>query len=236
MASSDKDSKVALWDCDFVVYRVGFAAEDDPEWVALARVTEFLNEVTYMELDCAEYKAYLTGKNNFRNEIAVTQPYKGNRKDFVKPKHYEAIRNHLIRLGAVVTEGQEADDAVAIEMTNYPDKYILVGQDKDLLQIPGEHYNPVKKEFTTITPEEGLRNFYTQILTGDRTDAILGVAGIGPVKAKKILDKCKTPYEMWEACVKAHDSYDRALEDARLLYLRRKEGELWQPPLSNTVA
>ena len=228
---SKERPKIALWDCDFVVYRVGFASEDDTESIALARVTEFLNEVTYMELACDDYKAYLTGKNNFRNEIAVTQPYKGNRKDFVKPKHYEAIRNHLQRLGAVVTEGQEADDAVAIEMTEFPDKYILVGQDKDLLQIAGEHYNPVKKEFTTITPEIGLRNFYTQILTGDRTDNIKGVDKIGPVKAAKLLKDCKTELEMWEVCVEAHGSVERALEDARLLWLRRKEGQLWEHPL-----
>lgn len=231
--SSKKEDKIALWDADFLTYRIGFAAEDDPEKIALARVTEYLHEVTYLELDCAEYKAYLTGKNNFRNEIAVTQPYKGNRKDFVKPKHYDAIRNHLIRLGAVVTEGQEADDAVAIEMTEFPDKYILVGQDKDLLQIPGEHYNPVKKEFTTITPDIGLRNFYTQILTGDRTDHIKGVDKIGPVKAAKLLKDCKTELEMWDVCVEAHGSVERALEDARLLWLRRKEEQLWEHPLKS---
>ena len=32
-----------------------------------------------MELDCQDYKGFLTGKGNFRNDIAVTVPYKGQR-------------------------------------------------------------------------------------------------------------------------------------------------------------
>jgi hypothetical protein len=229
-SKEDTHPKIALWDADFICYRVGFASEDDPEAIALARATEFIQEVSFTDLDCREYKLYLTGKGNFRNEIAVTQPYKGNRKDFVRPKHYDALRKHLQALGAIVTDGQEADDAVAIEMTEHPDKYVLVGQDKDLLQIEGLHYNPVKKEFTTITKESGMKNFYTQILTGDRTDNIKGVDKIGPVKAEKLLKDCKTELEMWDVCVKAHGSIERATEDARLLWLRREPNQLWSPP------
>lgn len=230
MTSPSNKPEVALWDADFVCYRIGFASQDEDEKYAVIRATDLIHEVTYMELDCSEYKLYLTGKDNFRNKLAVTQPYKGNRKDLERPKHYQALRNHLQRLGAIVTEGQEADDAVAIEMTEFPNKYVLVGQDKDLLQIPGEHYNPVKKEFTTITQESGLLNFYTQILTGDRTDNIKGVDKIGPVKAAKLLKDCKTELEMWDVCVEAHGSIDRATEDARLLWLRRVKDQLWLPP------
>jgi hypothetical protein len=32
-------------------------------------------------LDCEEHELFLTGKQNFRYDIAVTAPYKGNRKD-----------------------------------------------------------------------------------------------------------------------------------------------------------
>ena len=41
----------------------------------------------------------------------------------------------ITRLGAVIVDGQEADDEVAIRMTKEPDQYLLVGVDKDLRQL-----------------------------------------------------------------------------------------------------
>ena len=55
---------------------------------------------------------------------------------------------------------------------------------------------------------------------------------MGPVKAAKILEGCSTEQELYDACVKAYDGdLDRVLENARLLWLRRYEGEMWMPPL-----
>ena len=68
-----------------------------------------------------DYKVYLTGKGNFRHDIAVTEPYKGNRKEKEKPVHLEAIRQYLIKdWNAVVSEGEEADDLIAIDATAIP--------------------------------------------------------------------------------------------------------------------
>jgi len=37
--------------------------------------------------------------------------------------------------------------------------------------------------------------------------------------------------ELYEAVVKAYDGDEgRVLENARLLWLRREEGQMWQPP------
>ena len=46
---------------------------------------------------------------------------------------------------------------------------------------------------------EGLKNFYKQLLTGDRADNIPGVPSIGPIKSGKILSKCKDELDMFEA-------------------------------------
>lgn len=234
MTRSDRPT-LAIIDADIICYRVGFASEDVSEEVCLARVTHLVNEIVYQDLQCDDYKAYITGKGNYRNELAVTEPYKGNRKDAKRPVHYQAIRNHLQRLGAELVEGSEADDAVATEATKTGGWIVSI--DKDLDQVAGWHYNFVKHEEYYVTEEEGLRNLFTQVLTGDRTDSIRGVKGIGKVKAGKLLAPCTTAFEMWEVCVKAHDSYERALEDARLLYLRRTEGEpLWEPPTKDSKA
>ena len=230
--TSSELPKLALIDADVIVYRVAFASEEETEEICFARAKELLFGIVYTELDCNDYKAYITGKGNFRNLVATTAPYKGNRKDFQKPKHYDALRAYLQRLGAELVEGQEADDAIAIEATKEQDKCWIVSIDKDFDQVQGWHYNFVKKEKYYVTEEEGIRSFYTQILTGDRTDNILGIKGIGPVKAAKILENCTTERTFYDACVKAYDgNIERVTENGVLLWLRRHPNQLWLPPL-----
>jgi hypothetical protein len=232
MMTSSELPKVALLDADVIVYRVAFASEDETEEICFARAKELILEIVFTELNCDDYKAYLTGKGNFRHMVAKTAPYKGNRKDAPRPKHYEALRGYLQRLGATIVEGQEADDEIAIEATQRD--YWIVSIDKDFDQIPGWHYNFVRKEKYFVTEEEGLRSFYKQILTGDRVDNIIGIKGIGPVKAEKILKDCKTEKEYYDACIKAYDGdEERVKENAVLLWLRRLPNQTWLPPLAS---
>jgi len=73
--------------------------------------------------------------------------------------------------------------------------------------------------------------FYKQILTGDAADNIMGINGIGPVKADKLLAEAKDENEMYSICLEQYyGNEDRVIENARLLWLRRYENELWQPP------
>lgn len=229
-----KTPKLALIDADFLAYSVGFACEEDEDpRMAKNRLTEWLTDIVYMDLKCEDYVAYTTGPNNFRYDVAKTVPYKGNRKDMKRPKHLDALKEHLKRLGAVETVGIEADDAVAILNAQEPDKYIMVHVDKDLNQLPGWHYNPNKCEKYFVDQEEADRNFWIQMLMGDRVDNIPGVAGIGPVKAKKALKECKTYEEMEAAVLKIYNDKEYSLEyfieQGQLLWLQRYEGELWQP-------
>jgi 5'-3' exonuclease len=93
----------------------------------------------------------------------------------------------------------------------------------------------VKRLEYYVTEEEGLRNLFTQVLTGDRTDNIIGLKGIGPVKAEKLLKDCKTEREYYDACLKAYSeaglTEERVIENLNLLYLRRKENDKWQLPI-----
>lgn len=224
--------KVAFVDADFLVYAIGFSSKDIDEQIAKNRLTEWFTDIVYIRLQCEDYKAFITGKQNFRYGIATTVPYKGNRKDSVKPPHYDALRKHLERMEAVVTENEEADDAVGIESTRYTGWIVHV--DKDLDQLPGWHYNPVKDEEYYVTKEEGLKSFYLQMLTGDRVDNIQGLKGIGPVKAKKILAKATTEKEMMDAVSEAYEAAgeapSRILENGQLLWLRREPEQMWQLP------
>lgn len=221
----------ALVDADILVYRFGFASEGDPAEFALARLSEFLDNL-YVNLPVDEVEGYLTGRNNFRNEIAVTAPYKGTRKAD-KPYHFQLLREYMQKSwGFIEIEGMEADDKLGIEAYKHAeDETIIVTIDKDLDMIRGNHYNFVKEEQYVITEEQGIRNFYLQMLTGDKVDNIIGLTGIGPVKSKKMLADCKTEKEMYDIVLKAYDNnLDRVIENGRLLWILREEGQVWQPP------
>ena len=67
----------------------------------------------------------------------------------------------------------------------------------------------------------------SDLLTGDRIDNIVGIKGIGPVKAGKLLKDCKTEQDLYEAVVKAYDgAVDRAHENGGLLWLEREEDQV----------
>ena len=220
-----------LVDGDIIGYRIGFSTEEENEKIAISRVATFVETMLWEDLEAETYQGYLTGKDNFRNDIARTAPYKGNR-TAPKPKHLQLIRDYLISAWDFqVSVGQEADDSIAIEHTARNHESIIASIDKDFMQLRGNHWNFVKKEMTFVTDEEALTNFYMQVLTGDRTDNIIGLKGVGPVKAKQRLAGCESASDMYLACVEAYGgAEERVIENCRLLYLRRTENEMWEPP------
>ena len=235
MTQTSSEPKIALIDADFLVYRIGFSTEDEPVGIAKARLTEWLEDFIYVKLKADHYLAWITGKTNYRYDIAKTVPYKGNRKDVLRPKHYEALREHLVkRHGAVVTVGEEADDTVAIDSTKLLDECWIVHVDKDLDQLQGWHYNPVRDERYYVSDFEAYRSFCTQLLTGDRIDNIPCLAGIGPKKAAKALAEAKTKEELLQAVFDKYQELGHTseyfTEQGQLLWLRRYEGQIWQPP------
>lgn len=227
--------RIALIDADLYAYRVGYVSEDKSEDQAKLMLTRMLGEVL-CEPWCTDFELRLTGPLNFRNDVAVSVPYKGCRTS-EKPKHFLALRQHMMDMGATVADNEEADDVVVYQYAAEPEKYVMVHVDKDLNQAPGYHYNPVKKEFYEVSESEGLRSFYTQLLVGDRVDNIQCIHGVGPAKALKIIGSFTDASDLFTAVFGAYTtaglSLDRLIENARLLWLRRTQGEsLWLPPQS----
>jgi 5'-3' exonuclease len=224
----------ALIDGDILVYRIGFASENETESIAMARCSEFIEDLILFN-GFGEYQGYLTGKKNFRNEIAVTAPYKGNRKS-AKPKHYQLLRDYMESAWSfTMIEDQEADDAIGIAAYAMEvGEYCICSIDKDLDMLRGDHYNFVKDERYFITEEEGIKNFYKQLLMGDRVDNIIGIKGIGTVKAERLLKECKNENEMYLAILEAYEgNAERVLENGQLLWIRREQNQIWTPPNSS---
>ena len=213
----------ALIDADIVAYRVACTLqEDDAEDFVYARAEDLVDQIL-VNTEATEYRLFLTGKNNFR--YSIYPEYKAHRPT-EKPFWLEKCRQYLIAtFNAEVIDGQEADDALGIAQT---EDTIICSIDKDLLMIPGRHYNFVKDEFQEVTNDSGMRHFYMQCLTGDRSDNIKGIEKIGPKKAEKILAGCVTEQELFNAVRDAYSNDEEFLMNGRVLWIRRKENEDWK--------
>jgi hypothetical protein len=188
---------------------------------------------------------YVDGDGNFRNRIATIRPYKGNRVS-AKPVAFVDIKDYLVdQWGAQIVYDQESDDQMAIDSGLY-EFPVICSVDKDMLQVPGWHLNP-NKGWKRISGAEGLLRLYVQAAQGDATDNIGGAYKVGPKKAQAVFFPLKGTNELvlWEALVEVYDetiekygvdtyfgltAEEAALENMRLVYLRRTEGEIWVPP------
>lgn len=206
----------ALVDSDTIVFASAVSANESPEWVALSRCKTMLENILEA-VKPSTFTLYVSAGNNFRKEIDPS--YKANRKDMPVPVHRQACHDYLMsEWGAIGCIDYEADDACGVHQC-YDGSTVIVGIDKDLLQIPGVHYQwPIIRKgvvvragrFLEISEEEGFRNFFTQVLTGDVSDNIKGVDGIGPKKAAKLLAECKTEEEMY---VVVENCYRQVIQD-----------------------
>jgi len=220
---------ISLIDGDIVAYRCSAACESEPLNQAIRTMEGFLYDML-MDLsdhvtELTDNRIYLTGKGNFR--YLVCADYKAQRKDKPKPKHLDALRQHLIEnFDASVSDGQEADDDIAIAATELSHN-VICSTDKDFLQVSTNHYNFVKKSFRWQSPFEADLFFWTQMLTGDRVDNVKGIHGIGPVKAEKLLQDCVDAKAMRQTVQAIYNDDGRFLKNGKLLWLRRYPNEEW---------
>ena len=119
------------------------------------------------------------------------------------PPQAARIRQIVEAMGIPVLEqeGYEADDILATAAQRFagPEmQVVLVSRDKDLDQLVGPHvvlYDPMKDQTldaAAIEAEKGyppLKAVEVQVLTGDDTDNVPGVPGIGPKTAAKLISQ-----------------------------------------------
>lgn len=189
------------------------------------------------DLNVPKYKMYCTGPNNFRYN--VYPEYKANRGE--DPTFRAVVKQYAIEhWGAILSDGCEADDLLGIEQCAAgEEETMIVTIDKDLNMIPGWHYTPelmrkgvlIKpaKRFL-VSPTDGIRFFYYQMLVGDPTDNIKGAKGIGKTKAPGILEGLTEEKDLLEA-VRDHYSCDEELlMTGQCLWIWRKQNDIWKLP------
>jgi len=226
----------ALIDADLIAYRCAATCEEmDTAETAIARC-HYLTETILHSTQAVNYTLFLTGSDNFRKTI--NPEYKANRKDKPRPKWLQACREALVlEWQAVVTEGIEADDAMGIAQCGAThDETVICSLDKDMLMIPGKHYNWVKDEFTEVTSESGLKHFWKQMLIGDVADNIQGIRGLGAVKASKLIDPIYTDSlkelddTLYKLVFDLYSDVHRFNVNAKCLWIQRSQGDIWLSP------
>lgn len=232
-----------LLDGDLFCYRSAASAENDDIGIAKHYVDKLLDNCL-VDLNATEFQFYLTGSTNFR--FQVYPEYKLARANVPKPKHLSALRDYVMeRYSGIMSDGCEADDLMGIAQCaeSATHRTIIVSLDKDMLMIPGQHYSwhieggPVDKRWVReaklqdISPQQGIKWFYTQLLMGDTTDGIKGVKGIGKVGANRMLsDPDLTEEDMFSMARDAYGCDAEMLLNAQCLWIWRKENDIWQWP------
>lgn len=244
-----------LLDGDMIAYRNAFAVQTTYTWSdEVSSITADLpaarrNVVIQVEalkksLKADEVVIALSDPEaNWRKEIYPA--YKANRKEKRKPELLSAIRD-LLRKTYKTWERPtlEADDVLGILSTanigslrGY--RKIIVSDDKDFLTVPGWLFR--KGMLIQVDEVSADRHHLVQTLTGDPVDGYPGCRGIGPQRAKKILDL----EHSWEAVVAAYEAAgsdeETALTMARVARICRaseynfteRKVKLWQPVRSS---
>lgn len=252
-----KHPTTALMDLDRLTYAVAFIVEGKDETKAnILNSAKLMLEAAKVEIlelasTVTKFKLFLSHEKNFRKEIAQERVYKGSRG--TKPEAIGLIRDYYKSKGAHTFPYMEADDLTSIShwKSHRDGTYdtVIYDVDKDLDMVPGWRIYPSLKqkgfikreaEISLISSEEAVRSFYRQLLTGDTTDDIGGLRGVGKKGANCVLGDSTCPQELY---VKVLDKYLEVLnghcyseimqlifERGNLLWMKRFPGDVWIPP------
>lgn len=157
---------------------------------AIETTDQFIKDIL-IGSKATEYMGFLGGVHPTFRHLS-NHDYKANR-GLTKPDWYNTWAGLVnLRLknywGFNYVEGIEAEDAVSMiaHYHNYKDT-VIAHIDKDLMQIPGLHYNYSTQASNIVSSVEAARSLYKQVLMGDTTDNLPGIPGIGKAKSMKIL-------------------------------------------------
>lgn len=198
------------------------------------------------------------GKNSFRYDLLreafpakEEMHYKAKRVFKRSPVGLHALKEKLMQhYTGFMHYDFEADDVAVMLKKKYGPSAILCAVDKDVLgNVPGTHWNyyeslkhSIEMTWVNISKEEAMYNQHLQAITGDKSDNVPGLKGIGPSKAAKFIEVGMDETELWGGVLRAymqHCDYgnpaDMAILNMRLVNMHQlqenMEVVLWNPPV-----
>ena len=88
-----------------------------------------------------------------------------------------------------------------------------------------------KEQVVEISEFEAARHYHEQLLKGDPTDNIPGVAGVGPIKATQLLADCETVEEMQQVVIDVYRAvyndnwYNELIINGKLIHILAHPGD-----------
>lgn len=158
-----------LIDSDYIIWR---ACSPKRDFIQCIESADWLVNQILQETGIYTYRLFLSTRS-FRHQ--VDSGYKATRTQS-KPRYFKEVRQWLVdEWGAEQVVGLEADDLCGIYQD---DDTVIVSEDKDTLQISGNHYRISRTKqnyFLYVSEEEAELNFFVQMLCGDVTDSVTGI-------------------------------------------------------------
>ena len=202
--TKETTNKIALIDADrykhLVAYRMYKKINDE----GFVRSKELLNEIIedYLLRDifsCFSAKAYVfcfsaPSKKVFRNAITQEKKYKGSREGKVDNYFYDGKFEDMayvfeyikLRYQTLFFDDLEADDILSFLQNKHT---FIFSHDKDLIQVPGTHWDIENYKFIEITEVQGTTTLVLQVLLGDSIDSIPGLKGFGKKAQDTFIEK-----------------------------------------------
>lgn len=132
------------------------------------------------------YIGFIKGKNTGKYRYAIKSDYKHNRSS-ERPKWWDFTANHLIsNYNIHLVDNYEVDDIVNIYRLKTKNSFI-VACDKDLLNLPGVHFNWRTSQWHAVDYYDAQYLFWKDMIIGQTGDGIKGLPGKGKVFADKYL-------------------------------------------------
>lgn len=223
------EDKVVLIDADSLMYFSSYGSEEDQilsETKLSEKIYDILN-IVGQSYNVEKYYIFVKGQNNFRYKIFPA--YKKNRP--AKHPIIDTLNQYLIEeFQAIQSHNAESDDYVYSysQVPEFKGRAIICSVDKDMLQIPGVHYDYQKNKYHIISEEEGRYNLAIQMIMGDAADGIPALRGYGIKKAEKIIQRGMSKFQCMKAilreyqknCLSSQDAKDQVRFNYKLLKLQ----------------
>jgi len=228
---NDIEFNLAIIDADSIMYQIAFV---EPSPAKCKKALDNKLKEIMENVNASNGVVFIKGANNFRYEVDIA--YKGNRKDTIEPEVKDRIDMlyEYAKDFCVLSDNGEADDLCGITAKKALDEgqlYIVSHIDKDLNAIPGWHHNFRTGEIYFMDDSEAYRFLMTQILTGDATDNIQGLRGVGTKTAEKLI-KDTPNTQLWNKVIEIWKAkqgdlwYNNFVRCANCIYIREFESDL----------
>ena len=181
------------------------SANDDELFKAICDRYLFLIEHSFKNCEFAicdlidERIVVISDPNPCYWRTVIYPEYKASRKKKQSPRFMKKLKEFAVSRDDVTVTAPflEADDLVCALGNKFKGECVVLGIDKDLLQIPGLHFNYNTLNLMYVSGFETVYNLMFQCIQGDVADNIKGLKGCGKVKATNTLSGCTTCFQLY---------------------------------------